>query len=358
MKRVINIMYIIVYFSGAIGIGLLLGFYALPHQITIIHILVFFIGLIFSILLHLLIHESGHLIFGKISGYQLVSFRILSMIWYRTNKKIQYGFQKKIGALGQCLMIPPPYQQGVYPYKLYLMGGVIFNFLFSFIFFILIWLYGNFNYLVNQFIIIGLYMGFINLVPYGINDGMLLKQVWGSKEKERELFLQNYATAATAQGIRYKEFPNHVLSLVRLEDGSEKFNLINYFYALDKMDFKNAMRIIDNLWESNSIRNRAYRIEIIKERMFCMLIQRKDIEEVKNIYKDTFISNDLKTNKMNNKRILGTYELIINKNLDKALEYFYEGLEICSSNINNGHTILETDLLYWLINNIKKYNNA
>lgn len=38
------------------------------------------ICLIFGTVLHMVIHELGHLLFGKLSGYDFVSFRIANII--------------------------------------------------------------------------------------------------------------------------------------------------------------------------------------------------------------------------------------------------------------------------------------
>lgn len=97
----------------------LLGVILNPLIVLIMFCIAFFIQII--------IHEAGHLVFGLMSGYTFVSFRILNFMWKKTNGKIKLYRYSLAGTGGQCLLGPPDYNNGNYPYKLYGFGGVLLN---------------------------------------------------------------------------------------------------------------------------------------------------------------------------------------------------------------------------------------
>ena len=68
-------------------IGILIGLYGFEPMIkmyerygAVISGIVLVCGLIFATVLSTVIHEGGHLVFGLISGYRFVSFRIFSFV--------------------------------------------------------------------------------------------------------------------------------------------------------------------------------------------------------------------------------------------------------------------------------------
>ena len=38
--------------------------------------------------MHVIIHETGHFLFGRLSGYQLISFRVFSLMWLKKDHHI------------------------------------------------------------------------------------------------------------------------------------------------------------------------------------------------------------------------------------------------------------------------------
>ena len=56
--------------------------------------------------LQIIIHESGHLIFGLLTGYRFSSFRIGSVILTKDGGKFRIGSFSMAGTAGQCLLYP------------------------------------------------------------------------------------------------------------------------------------------------------------------------------------------------------------------------------------------------------------
>ncbi len=92
------------------------------------------IGFIFAVL----IHELGHLVFGFITGYKFISFKILCFNIYKKGTiKIMYD-PFTLAIPGQCLMKPNNRR-----YALYNLGGLIFSYIFSIVLLVLFFRLSN-----------------------------------------------------------------------------------------------------------------------------------------------------------------------------------------------------------------------
>ena len=75
------------------------------------------IYLFVAMLIHTILHESGHLIAGLLTGYEYVSFRIGSLVWIKgKDNKLHLKKMKIKGTAGQCLMSPPQVPTEECPY--------------------------------------------------------------------------------------------------------------------------------------------------------------------------------------------------------------------------------------------------
>ncbi len=129
--------------------------------------------------LQIVLHELGHLVFGLLSGYRFVSFRVGSLMLAAEEEGCRFRRYTVAGTGGQCLMLPPPRSaDGGYPTVLYNLGGSAFNFLSIALclllypvlpnaLFLRIFLWGN--------AVFGLLMGLSNAIPLKLggiaNDG-------------------------------------------------------------------------------------------------------------------------------------------------------------------------------------------
>lgn len=93
----------------------------------ILNLLIMLVAFFVAYFIQIIIHEAGHLVFGLMSGYKFVSFRIMNFIWKKTDDKIKLYRYSLAGTGGQCLLGPSDYNNGNYPYKLYGFGGVLMN---------------------------------------------------------------------------------------------------------------------------------------------------------------------------------------------------------------------------------------
>ena len=71
-------------------------------------IMLVFVVLLFPVVvLSVTAHEFGHFLFGRISGYEFVSFRVLNWVLLRDDGRWRVKRFSIPGTLGQCLTVPP-----------------------------------------------------------------------------------------------------------------------------------------------------------------------------------------------------------------------------------------------------------
>ena len=93
----------------------------------ILTILVALVSMCAVLILQIIIHEAGHLVFGLLTGYRFISFRVYSFMWMKDNDRIRFKRMSIAGTGGQCLMAPPDLKDGKMPVQLYNYGGAIMN---------------------------------------------------------------------------------------------------------------------------------------------------------------------------------------------------------------------------------------
>lgn len=135
-KKIMWQQYIAVIFFMLIGAGcgILMVEYLDPLLLSdkplwqkFLSVAVMVAGLYLAIFLQTIIHEAGHLVFGRLTGYKFSSFRIMNFVWIKENEKIKSKRLTVAGTGGQCLMVPPEMKDGKIPVALYNLGGSLMN---------------------------------------------------------------------------------------------------------------------------------------------------------------------------------------------------------------------------------------
>ncbi|HHX55469.1 MAG TPA: hypothetical protein GX705_03890, partial [Clostridiales bacterium] len=115
----------IIFILGGAASGIIIGKFVantnfeltLTELIFYLFLLMLFIFL--TMIFHIIIHEMGHLIFGLISGYKFVSFRVGSLMLKKEKGKYVLKKFNIVGTAGQCLMGPDDNWNAYdYPYTL------------------------------------------------------------------------------------------------------------------------------------------------------------------------------------------------------------------------------------------------
>lgn len=171
------------------------------------------VGMYVLMLLHIILHEGGHLLFGLLTGYRFSSFRIGSLMWVREDGRLRLRRLSIAGTGGQCLMAPPAWQEGSIPVVWYNLGGCIVNAAVGALS-VVGALLASHILVVALFIIsaiIGFAYALINGLPLSMltvnNDGSNARSLRRNREACRAFWVQLAVNERIAAGARLRELP-------------------------------------------------------------------------------------------------------------------------------------------------------
>ena len=186
---------------------------AMPEK-PFVALIVMLIAVYVGILVQLIIHEIGHLVFGLASGYKFGSFRILSFMLIRDEDKMKLKKLTIAGTGGQCLMTPPDMVDGKLPVLLYNLGGSLMNIIFGGVFVALHFALEQYP-LISTIMLMGALIGFALALMNGIpmrmgevdNDGYNAFSLGKNKEAMRAFWVQMKVNQQISRGVRLRDMP-------------------------------------------------------------------------------------------------------------------------------------------------------
>ena len=212
------IMALALLFGGACGY--LLAMYAAaaaePDDFWADFLVLLLLSLYVAVCLQILIHEAGHLVFGLLTGYHFVSFRIANFMWIRGNGRLRFRRQSIAGTGGQCLMSPPDLKKdGRFPVVLYNLGGSLMNLGTGLICFAGFWLLRREKGLLPAFLLMMAAAGILSALMNGIpihsqmvdNDGYNALSLGKNPAAMRALWIQLKINEQMARGLRLRDMP-------------------------------------------------------------------------------------------------------------------------------------------------------
>lgn len=224
----------------------------------LIYLALMLLGLYLALFTQIVVHEGGHLVFGLLTGYRFVSFNILGFIWSRDKTgKLRVGRMQIAGAGGQCLMAPPAYAEGEFPFTLYNLGGVLMNLISALVCGLLAWLIPVMwlRILLAMQMLVAVMSGLMNGLPIPVaaiqNDGKNLLCIRRNAVARRAFWLQMSIAAETARGVRMKDMPEEWFAPLpeRAMDNPivSAIAVMNASRLMDRLDFDSAEREIRTL---------------------------------------------------------------------------------------------------------------
>ena len=308
----------------------LLGIGKLSSESRFIGFIVSMLIIIMFIYLHIIIHEGGHYIFGRLTNYKFVSFRIGNLTLVKEEKFKIKLFNIK-GTAGQCLMEPPEYNED-FPYFLYNLGGGLLNIIISLLTIVIVMVnenLGNLSEILIIFSAVGLYSGLTNLIPLKLsgisNDGNNIISIKKSNEAKYSFFIQLKVNSLLMKGTRIKDMPLDWFESIENLDTRNPISLSRAIlrgnYYQDKGELLKAKEIYEDLLKNERILG-LYKREIICELIFCEIMTSCDIDKINQLYNKE-IKAYVKQSKHNigKRRLLYAYELLVNKDKAKAEKY-------------------------------------
>ena len=312
-------------------------------------------------LVHIIIHEAGHLVFGLATGYSFVSFRVGSYTIVKEDGKFKSKKYNIPGTAGQCLMMPPEIKDGKYPFVIYNLGGVIMNLIFSAISILSVTIIEDMAFPLNSllvlFAIAGIFAALTNGIPFKIsgipNDAYNVMSILKDEEARRGFYLQLRVNGLLSKGIRIKDMD---YSIFKLKEGSDIANPLNtgiklmeYNWHLDNMDFDRARKSIDSFVPHFSRLVPLYTYEINCERMFLELVGECNKGLIDRLY-SLQLKKYIKAAKfmIGKKRLLMAYEAFYNEDKAKALEHYKDLKKLHKSYPVKGEADMELMLADWM----------
>jgi len=239
-------------------------------------------------MIHVIIHEAGHMVFGMLTGYDFLSFRVLSFTLVKKDGKMIRKKLKVKGIPGQCLMTPPEWKEdGKYPYVWYNLGGGVLNIISSLLAALLFLTHSPLvGWAAGIFIFAGVILGLTNIIPMtmGIpNDGkncLLCKQ---SRANQRAFYLQLKMNAMMSDGMSVKDMPEEFFVM----DSETPLNALTCFVGLMKYyryllmdEFVQAKEWLGTMGLQEEKLPLAFVNTFDLERVYCMLREDAPLEEV------------------------------------------------------------------------------
>lgn len=196
-----------------------------------------------SITILVILHEGGHLLFGLLSGYRFVSFRIFNVTFIKINDRLRIKRFAIAGTGGQCLLSPPDRPIEDIPAFWYNAGGLIANILVLAVAIPLLCVIRN--PFICEFLSILIFTDIIMLIINGIpmqmngigNDARNILLLRRDMNAKRGMVIQLRSNALIQEGVRPKDMPDEWFEIPKH---------INYKSALEAaIPIMHASRTLD-----------------------------------------------------------------------------------------------------------------
>jgi len=319
----------------------------------------FMLLLVAAGLFHLVIHEAGHLLFGLISGYGFVSFRIGSFVLVRDDEGFRWSRFSLAGTGGQCLLDPPAMKDGRFPYKLYYVGGIAVNLLTAVIAAVIALSCDGIGAIAAIVLlaiaVTGVLIGLLNGIPMKAggmpNDGYNLFIAERDPLTLRPLWIQLKVNALQTRGMRLRDMPDEWF------DVPEDADLRNYMYAaiaglavgrlLDMGRIEETRPILQRMKAADSGSIEVYRMGVACESAFVEIMTGGTAESVAGIltpevlrFVDTY-SRYI----MSCVRLLYVRARFVEHDEVKAAELYERAVRMSSESPNKGDAASEMELI-------------
>lgn len=287
------------------------------------------VGAYVCIFLQTIIHETGHLIFGLLSGYQFRSFRIFNFMWLKEEGTLKLRKMSIVGTSGQCLMVPPELKDGKIPIMLYNFGGVILNVISSVISLVIAIITFESRWSLFGFLMAveGIILAFLNGIPLKLsglsNDGYNAFSIKKNEGAMRTFWAQMTINDQQTRGVRLKDMPEELFEVP--SDQLMKNGIISTIGVfacnrlMDMKKFKEAESLMKHLLEIDSGILGIYRNLMTMDRIYIELIGENRGDVLEGLY-----TNDLKKFQVQMKdfpaviRTKYAYTLLSEKNITEA----------------------------------------
>jgi hypothetical protein len=242
------------------------------------------VGLIAAVGFHLVIHEAGHLLFGRLTGYRFVSIKFGSWVWIKSGGRVRLRRYHVAGLQGQCLMAPPGPNDGQTPFVLYNLGGPLVNLAAAALAGALCFAaVGNDQLfpVLAEIAGAGLLLGLLNGIPlrFGLaaNDGRNTLDMAGKKgaASRRALWTILKSHELVAEGVRLRDMPEELVAAAPPgADGAmtASLDVFRCQRLMDSLELAAAAKQIARVLESGAGLAGLHRLLLTVDSVYCELV--------------------------------------------------------------------------------------
>ncbi len=265
--------------------------------ILIVRMLGIVVVMFVSYLLHIILHEFGHLVGGTLSGYSLISFRVFNIIMVKEKNKMKIKKYAVADTAGECVMMPPEIKKGKYPYVLFRVSGIAMNLItaiIAIILFLVVSPMGKYpwNMWCVIYAVVGIITSLYNGVPVIIdgipNDGYVLLHMLESKEARLAVHSQLLIYAFLSKGGSYSDVPYEQFCFNSTGEIRNflviRVKMLEYKWHLEHLDFVQAAKCLEATNQFFNSLPRSQQYEINSEKMFIEILCEKDEDIISKLY--------------------------------------------------------------------------
>ena len=351
-------------FFGGFLLGEKMEKSSLSFEMSIFTIVLYIFIFYFAFIIQIIIHEAGHLIFGLLSGYEFISFRVGSITIVKDQEKFKLKKFKIKGTGGQCLMTPKTNNYEEINYVLYNLGGILMNFIASIICLLILMLVDTNQYIkvmLSEFILIGVICVISNGIPMKLggisNDGYNTMSISRDKFIKYCFYIQLKVNGLLSKGMRFKDMP---IEWFNVKEGADLNNHLVTFlkimeanYYQDKLYFNLAKECYENILDNAPNIIKLYENEIKCELLFYEILN-GNMEKVDELYTKE-LRNYIKITDcyISRKRLMYVYNLIVLKDKKKADKVLGEFEKLKNSYPIKGDIESEEEIMNFILENVK-----
>lgn len=318
------------------------------------------IWIILAFVFQVLVHESGHCIFGLLTGYRFLSFRIFNLILTNNKGKIHIGKYSYQGSLGQCLMQPPVMKDEMFPFVLYAMGGTIMD---AVLLIIALSMASSMSisFLVNTGLIVCSLYALANIIGNAIpitgaainNDGTNVYYFMKDKQAVKSTYIQLNLVSKMMDAATYKDLPEEY---VTVPEGSDLKNgliawhkITQCYYNMELGRWEDAMHCINEIENAGGKKCQLLKNCILAEKLFLYIMMKKNSSEIEDLHKK--LKKILKKDSdIQIYKVKKAYEIYKCMNASEKEMIFNEVLHRCENYPYKGEAIFCTEIIRGMIN--------
>lgn len=330
----------------------------LPFWYFFFYLLIF----IFSFPLHIILHEIGHLIGGKLSGYEFIMFRLFGTVWIQTENGLSKRKQTIPGLLGQALMVPPEGLEQP-PFLLYHSSGLIINLLTSALF---VFIGRAVSHpLLSGSLYISAIVAFLifltNAWPNKGNDGYNIRQLYKDPSTLDEMTNLLFIYSGLVKGETFTAL-NEYIDLKKM-DSFDNPNTITFYtmkaaYYYEQLDFENARSIYAKLWNNIDQLLPAHKPEVTINYLFTLFLTEPNHPDISEVKQSKLYNDYVKPHHREMSKVLAAEAIYMDNNFARAEEYLSEGEKKIHLMPTISEERLETKLYQFLRDEIQRLEAA